>query len=111
MQELQIDVYGRVQGVNFRNSLKSLADKIGLKGIVQNREDGNVLVIVQGEEEKLKELLFWIQGNPGFAKVEGLSYRFREVGKEYPDFRIIRESGYVVDRAKSVFNLGKSFIK
>ena len=48
MDEIQIEAIGRVQGVNFRNMIKSFADKNYLKGYVMNRDDGSLKVVAQG---------------------------------------------------------------
>ena len=110
MKEIRIEARGRVQGVNFRSSAKSYADRLELKGFVMNKEDGDVSIIAQGKKKNLEDFLSYIQKSPGFSKIGGLSYRWVEIGKEYPDFRIIRENNIFLDKAKSLINLGKSFI-
>ncbi|MEM2035841.1 MAG: acylphosphatase [Candidatus Caldarchaeum sp.] len=50
-------VYGRVQGVWFRSSMKELADELGLDGWVRNVEDGSVEDVIAGDEEKVKKLV------------------------------------------------------
>ncbi len=108
MKELRIEASGRVQGVNFRNKINNFANNLKLKGFVMNKEDGSVSIIAQGSEESLQDFFSFIQKNPGFSKIESLNYRFCELGKEYPDFRIIRKKSYLLDKAKSIINLGKS---
>ncbi len=110
MKEIRIEAKGRVQGVNFRSTIKSCANKLNLKGLVMNKEDGNVSIIAQGEEAELKDFLAWLQQSPGFSRIDGLSYTWLEVNKEYPDFRIIRKNNYFLDKAKSLINLSKSLI-
>lgn len=48
-------VHGFVQGVGYRAYVKGIADRLKIGGIVTNREDGSVLIIVEGEETVLKE--------------------------------------------------------
>lgn len=110
MKEIRIEARGRVQGVNFRSNVKSRADELGLKGFAMNKEDGDVSILAQGEKKSLEEFLIFVQKSPGFSKVEGLSYKWGDAGKEYPDFRVIRDGGFIFDKAKSLINLGKSFI-
>ncbi|AKG04454.2 acylphosphatase [Salimicrobium jeotgali] len=63
----QITVHGRVQGVGFRMSAKQVADRHGITGQVQNKEDGTVEIIAQGEEEKIQEFIKKIENGPAPA--------------------------------------------
>src|SRR3989344_3661985 len=105
MKELRAEVYGRVQGVGFRDSIKRFADSAAIKGFVMNKDDGGVSILAQGEEKKLRELIFEIEKGPGFSKIDSMSYNFCDIGKEYPDFSVIRQSGIILDKAKSLLNL------
>jgi len=48
-------VHGFVQGVGYRAYVKGIAEQLKLGGVVMNREDGSVLIIIEGEETVLKE--------------------------------------------------------
>ena len=48
---------GRVQGVGFRFSVKSIATGYDLVGCVKNLIDGRVALEVQGEESEVDEFL------------------------------------------------------
>jgi len=106
-EELEVKVYGRVQGVNFRRTVQGYAKEKGLKGCVFNRADGSVEIIIQGEKKVLSEFLSWIQTSPGFSKIKGLYYQWRDPSREFLEFKIIRDESYFVDKAKSLINLGK----
>ncbi len=110
MKQLEIEVFGRVQAVRLRKSVKEYADAQALKGYVENREDGSVEILVQGKEEELLKFLHFLQESPGFSKISGVNYKWRGVGKEYPSFEIVRANGFVLDQAKSLINLGKRII-
>ena len=47
----QIRVWGRVQGVGFRFFTQQLAIQLDLCGTVQNKMDGSVFAVAQGEEK------------------------------------------------------------
>ncbi len=109
-EELEVHVFGRVQGVNFRSTLKSIADDLHLPGEAQNLLDGSVRIVVQGEHAGLEQFITLLRANPGFAKIEGISYRFVPLRKEYLDFVIVREGGYLADRISGVVRLGKQIV-
>jgi len=110
LEALEIEVYGIVQGVMFRQKVKDFADSIGLKGYAMNRPDGSVLIVAQGEKSLLNELLVWLRMNPGFAQVKGLAYKNKEIDKELKEFSILKEQGFVSDKLRSFKNLGKAIL-
>jgi undecaprenyl diphosphate synthase len=104
---LDIELQGRVQGVNFRNSAQKYAESLRLKGFTKNNLDGSVKIRVQGEAEALEEFLTWCQRGSVFAKVEGMNYRWVKDPVVYKEFKVIRSGNFVQDQIKSFFNLGK----
>ncbi len=71
-------VSGRVQGVNFRHNTKQKALELGLKGYTRNLPNGDVEVVAQGEENKIKELIEFIKKGPGIANVKGVQAKHKE---------------------------------
>lgn len=110
MRELKIELWGRVQGVNFRNSISSYAKALDIKGYVKNRTDGSVLVIALGQEPSLEELLGWCQKSVFPARVTGMSYEWREPSARYSGFSIRKDKGFIPDQAQSMVNLGKEVL-
>ena len=53
----QIRVWGRVQGVGFRFFTQQLAIQLDLCGTVQNKMDGSVFVVAQGEEKAVARFI------------------------------------------------------
>ncbi len=111
MDELEIKAQGRVQGVSFRANTRKKAVELNLLGCVFNRSDGGVSVIAQGKKDKLLEFLGWVQSNPGFSKVESLYYKWGKPSQKFSDFLIVKEDSFLVDKMKSVLNLGKYFVR
>jgi undecaprenyl diphosphate synthase len=105
---LDIELQGRVQGVNFRNSAQKFAETLRLKGFIKNNLDGSVKIRVQGPSGALEEFLAWCQRGSLFAKVEGMNYKWVKDSTEYKSFRVLRSGNFVQDQIKSFFNLGKS---
>ena len=48
---------GRVQGVGFRFTALNIARRCGLTGFVRNTPDGNVELLVQGNEDDITDCL------------------------------------------------------
>ena len=48
---------GNVQGVGFRRTVQHLARKSGLVGTVENLPDGNVRIVVQGDDSSIDSFL------------------------------------------------------
>ncbi|MBF0287158.1 MAG: acylphosphatase [SAR324 cluster bacterium] len=64
-KHLNIQVFGRVQGVAFRHYTTEEANKLGIKGFVKNQVDGSVYIEAEGEEQELKTFVAWChQGAP-----------------------------------------------
>ena len=62
-------ISGRIQGVFFRASTKSMADQYGIKGWVKNLPNGDVEGIATGDATRLKLFREWLKRGPGMAKV------------------------------------------
>lgn len=67
---LSILITGKVQGVFYRVSARDKATELGLTGFAQNKEDGCVHVVVEGEEDRLTEFEKWCWQGPPRARVE-----------------------------------------
>lgn len=81
-----LSIRGRVQGVGFRYSMKSQAEKIGVTGWVKNRADGSVEALVQGSREQVKEIIDWAHQGPEGARVDHVD--ISEGVGEYEDFSV-----------------------
>ncbi|MET1078833.1 MAG: acylphosphatase [Pseudomonas sp.] len=65
-------ISGRVQGVGYRQHTSRQAERLELDGWVRNLEDGRVEVLLEGEEDAVRELASWLQTGPVKARVEGV---------------------------------------
>jgi acylphosphatase len=82
-------VTGRVQMVMFRDFVRRNASGLGLVGTVENKRDGSVQVVVEGEAEKLKQLVEKLYVGPPAAKVEDVGVEWSEGKDEFENFQII----------------------
>jgi acylphosphatase len=64
IKHYNIRVTGRVQGVGFRYSARSVARYHNIKGFVRNEPDGSVYIEAEGSEENLKEFIQWCKSGP-----------------------------------------------
>jgi len=78
MKCVHLIVSGRVQGVFFRANVRNKALQLGLKGYTKNLENGDVDVVAEGYEEKIKELVDFIKKGPGIASVTGVQAKHKE---------------------------------
>lgn len=108
MQELEIKIYGRVQGVNFRRNVEKIALQLHLTGYVENCADGSVYIIAQGKQESQKELLTWAQKGSFPARVTGMHFDWKDAAKTYKTFKIKKDKSFFKDQAKSFLNLGRA---
>ncbi|MSS75303.1 di-trans,poly-cis-decaprenylcistransferase [Candidatus Pacearchaeota archaeon] len=107
MNELQIELMGRVQGVSFRMLVARHCRGAGIRGYVVNRDDGSVFVCAQGTRVALQHLLTWLGARPGLSKVEGMQYHWKSSGKTYTSFDVIRARSFLRDQLASFRSLGK----
>ena len=65
VKSVRIIVTGKVQGVFFRKHAKENADKLGVKGFVQNMHNDTVYIEAEANEETLEQFIEWCkQGSP-----------------------------------------------
>ena len=81
---------GKVQGVGFRESVKTQADRLGLVGQVMNLKDGRVGVVCEGRQDSIEELVGKLRGSPGLATVDNASVSYSESDGEYDSFIVVR---------------------
>jgi len=81
-------ISGRVQGVAFRYYTINNAQNLGINGWVKNCWDGKVEVLIEGEEDKVKELIDWCYRGPRSAVVEKVDIKWAEYRGEFNSFSI-----------------------
>lgn len=85
----KVVVFGIVQGVSFRSSMREVALRNGVRGWVRNRDDGLVEALLQGEEAAVEKLLEWARVGPPGARVVSLRREPVEGRREQDGFRIV----------------------
>ena len=62
-------IFGRVQGVFYRNWTMQTARNLGLAGWVRNRLDGSVEALIEGSEDAVKRFIALAHEGPPAAQV------------------------------------------
>lgn len=86
MQEIEVVVSGKVQGVGFREFVAKHASALWLLGYVENRGFGELHVVAQGAEDKLKKMIEHLHKGPFLARVREVSVVWREPTGEFDGF-------------------------
>ncbi len=88
MKRAEFRIYGIVQGVGFRYFVYRKASLLNLKGFTKNLYDGSVLVVAEGEEEKLNELHNLLKIGPTHAYVQKVEVEYSEPKNQFTRFEI-----------------------
>jgi O-acetyl-ADP-ribose deacetylase (regulator of RNase III) len=71
-------VYGHVQGVGFRASVRLRAARLNLSGWATNRDDGSVEVVAEGDRSRCQELLTWLETGRTPGRVARVTHRWAD---------------------------------
>lgn len=89
IKRAKIVVHGKVQGVFFRDYTKAEALKLGLSGWVKNLKDGkSVETVVEGEGDKIKEMISWLKSGSPSAEVTDIEIREERPSGDTAPFNI-----------------------
>ncbi|HEX6450262.1 MAG TPA: acylphosphatase [Trebonia sp.] len=69
-------VYGHVQGVGFRATVRMKAAELGLAGSAANLDDGSVQVVAEGPETACRGLLAWLDSGETPGRVTRVTHRW-----------------------------------
>jgi acylphosphatase len=84
----RVRIYGRVQGVFFRNWTMDKARSLGVRGWVRNRLDGSVELVAYGEDEAVEALVAACRTGPPAARVERIEVGIAEGEGPPSGFRV-----------------------
>jgi len=88
MQTVFIKVYGKVQGVFFRQSTVVEARELNIRGYVLNANDGTVEITAQANEEILNEFIRWCERGPERARVDKVEVKPVEENSSFHSFEV-----------------------
>ncbi|VVA43244.1 Acylphosphatase [Candidatus Roizmanbacteria bacterium] len=98
LKQVHLYIKGDVIGVGFRAWTKIQAKIIGVTGWVKNvhiHEDiygtgGGVEAQIQGEEEKVKQIIELIKNGPPVSHVSGVQIFWQEPKEIFDEFKIVK---------------------
>ena len=70
LKACRVVVRGRVQGVGFRAFTRRHAMLLEIRGEVANQPDGSVKAYIEGDKERVEQLLHLLNEGPSLARVE-----------------------------------------
>lgn len=88
MKAFKATVFGKVQGVWFRDSTRKEAIKLNVVGWVKNMPDGTVYLEAEGEEEQLNQLKKWLHVGPHYSRVDYVDIEWIEPTGSYSTFEM-----------------------
>jgi acylphosphatase len=86
LETVKVLVTGKVQGVSYRHSAARMARQLGLRGWVQNRDDGAVEALLQGEPDHIDRMLAWMRSGPPAARVQDVLAETLSIEKRFESF-------------------------
>jgi acylphosphatase len=85
----RVVVSGRVQGVGYRWTAASEAERLGVSGSIRNLDDGSVEAELVGDADAVEAFTEWMRVGPAGARVDDLTAEELPEGDETSDgFRI-----------------------
>lgn len=75
MKAIDVVVSGRVQAVGFRAFTRRNAVMLGVRGFVENLEDGRVHAVFEGEDYQVDKLLEIVRHGPRVAEVREVAVK------------------------------------
>ena len=89
---IKVKIYGKVQGVYFRDTTQAVAEILDVNGTVENRDDGSVYAEAEGDKWSIDEFIDWCNEGPEDAVVERVEIEEGEL-KNFTNF-IIKKGNF-----------------
>lgn len=71
-KSVRLYIQGVVQGVFFRGFIKENAEKLDVRGFTRNLEDGRVEVFLEGDAEKVNEMIELCRRGPKHSQIKDI---------------------------------------
>ena len=93
MNKVRVHIFinGKVQGVFFRQALKVISIKNSVYGSVRNLDDGRVEAILEGDENKISNVVEWCHTGPANSRVERVEVKNEKPTGLFSSFDVLYE--------------------
>jgi len=88
-EKVRVLVYGRVQGIGYRNFVKRYAKMLGLKGYVRNLPENRVEAVFCGDKSDIEKMIEIMKKNHPLAEVKDIKIEKIDTETNFSDFHII----------------------
>ncbi|MEM4259446.1 MAG: acylphosphatase [Candidatus Pacearchaeota archaeon] len=85
---VRLFISGTVQGVFFRRFVKDNADKNNVKGYVRNLEDGRLEVFLEGDNEKVQNMIEICKRGPAHSNLRKIEQKDEKL-QDFKEFKIL----------------------
>ncbi len=89
MKKVKIIVKGFVQGVGFRYFIYRNAQALNLSGYAKNLINGNVEVLLEGDDNNVDEMISILKQGPSRSIVNSIELDYSDFKGEYIGFSIL----------------------
>jgi len=90
LKQAHLYIKGDVIGIGFRAWTKIQGKIIGVTGWVKNNEEGFVEAVVQGDEEKVNQMLETVKRGPPVSRVEDVEIYWQDPKEVFEEFSIVK---------------------
>lgn len=88
MDQYEIKITGRVQGVGFRYFVVQKANEFELTGWVKNTVEGGILIMVQGGETEIDTFIDYLRIGPTLSRVDKISKYKMKILTDFDNFSV-----------------------
>jgi acylphosphatase len=85
----RVIISGRVQGVFYRDSMATVAEREGVSGWVRNLPDRRVEAVLEGKASAVERVIEWSWQGPPSARVDQVEVSEEHFLGEYQGFDIV----------------------
>ena len=87
-KSVRVFISGIVHGVFFRDYIKTMANRVNVKGFVRNLEDGRVEAFIEGDVDNVNAMIEICRKGSPHGKVTGLELK-DEKYQGFKEFKIL----------------------
>jgi acylphosphatase len=110
MKKVTLHISGNVQRVGYRAKVVSIANALGIKGFIQNLQDGRAKIVAQGEQSELDKLIQAINISNSLINVTNIEQEYSIPSDDYEGFNKVVGDGETDERLDNAVDLFKKLI-